>query len=139
MLLVWSKPLAKGLLPYHGIGSGIKRALADWPDIIFADDRDGCLFTATVRRKVIPKPAEGSPKTTQKTSVETSVETSVKTPDRILSILASHPEMTLAQVSAEIGKSQRAIEMACAKLIQAKLLKHKGPNKGGHWEVTGKV
>lgn len=143
--------MAKGLLPYHGIGSGIKRALADWPDITFTDDRDGCLFTATVRRKDIPKSAEGSPisslmgspKTTQKTSVETSVETSVKTsvktPDRILSILASHPEMTLAQVSAEIGKSQRAVEMACAKLIQAKLLKHKGPNKGGHWEVTGKV
>jgi ATP-dependent DNA helicase RecG len=28
--------VAKGLLPYHGIGSGIKRALADWPDITSA-------------------------------------------------------------------------------------------------------
>ncbi|MDD4061985.1 MAG: putative DNA binding domain-containing protein [Kiritimatiellae bacterium] len=127
--------VAKGLLPYHGIGSGIKRALADWPDIAFADDRDGCLFTAIVRRKAVRSPAASSPKTPLKTSVETSVETSVKTPARILNILASHPEMTLAQVSAEIGKSQRAIEMACAKLIQAKRLKHKGPNKGGHWEV----
>lgn len=41
---------AKGLLPYHGLGSGIKRALAAWPRIDFADDRDGCLFVATVRR-----------------------------------------------------------------------------------------
>lgn len=42
--------VAKGLLPYHGLGSGIKRALSLWPEIEFTDDRDGCLFTATVRR-----------------------------------------------------------------------------------------
>ena len=42
---------AKGLLPYHGLGSGIKRALTAWPHIDFADDREGCLFTVTVHRK----------------------------------------------------------------------------------------
>lgn len=42
---------AKGLLPYHGLGSGIKRALAEWPEIDFKDDRDGCLFTVTIHRK----------------------------------------------------------------------------------------
>jgi len=41
--------IAKGILPYHGLGSGIQRALDKWPDIDFADDHDGCLFTATVR------------------------------------------------------------------------------------------
>jgi ATP-dependent DNA helicase RecG len=41
---------AKGLLPYHGLGSGIKRALSEWPHIDFTDDREGCLFTATVHR-----------------------------------------------------------------------------------------
>ena len=45
--------IAKGLLPYRGLGSGIKRALEDWPEIDFSDDRDGCLFTATVHRKDI--------------------------------------------------------------------------------------
>src|SRR3990172_7142938 len=33
--------VAKGLLPYLGLGSGIKRALDDWPEIDFTDDRDG--------------------------------------------------------------------------------------------------
>jgi len=42
---------AKGLLPYKGLGSGVRRALAAWPDIDFIDDRDGCLFTARVYRK----------------------------------------------------------------------------------------
>jgi ATP-dependent DNA helicase RecG len=42
---------AKGLLPYHGLGSGIKRALAEWPEIDFTDDRDGSLFTVIIHRK----------------------------------------------------------------------------------------
>ena len=45
--------IAKGLLPYRGLGSGIKRALEDWPEIDFNDDRDGCLFTAIVHRKEV--------------------------------------------------------------------------------------
>lgn len=42
--------VAKGLLPYHGLGSGIKRALEQWPQIEFTDDHDGCLF---LKRQVI--------------------------------------------------------------------------------------
>lgn len=45
--------VAKGLLPYHGLGSGIKRALDKWPEIDFNDDRDGGLFVATVYRKPV--------------------------------------------------------------------------------------
>lgn len=40
---------AKGLLPYRGLGTGIRRALADWPAVDLLDDRDACTFTATVR------------------------------------------------------------------------------------------
>ena len=43
--------VAKGLLPYHGLGSGIKPALEKWPTIDFTDDHDGGLFTATVHRR----------------------------------------------------------------------------------------
>ena len=35
--------IAKGLLPYRGLGSGIKRALENWPETDLSDDRDGCL------------------------------------------------------------------------------------------------
>jgi ATP-dependent DNA helicase RecG len=49
--------VAKGILPYKGLGSGIKRALDDWPEIDFADDQDGCLFTEKNRqvRRKLPK------------------------------------------------------------------------------------
>jgi ATP-dependent DNA helicase RecG len=48
--------IAKGILPYRGLGSGIKRALEDWPEIDFVDDHDGCLFTSIVRRPAIVAP-----------------------------------------------------------------------------------
>ena len=43
--------VAKGVLPYRGLGSGVPRALKEWPDIEFRDDRDGGFFVATVRRR----------------------------------------------------------------------------------------
>jgi ATP-dependent DNA helicase RecG len=76
--------VAKGVLPYHGIGSGIKRALADWPDITFTDDRDGCLFAATVRRNVVHKSGDGSPIGTPKTTQAAPQKTPQKTPEKII-------------------------------------------------------
>ena len=102
MLLVWSKPLAKGLLSYHGIGSGIKRALADWPDITFADDHDGCLFTATVRRKADRALADSSPQTPQKTSGKTS--------GKILVAICDDHSKTIPELSSLIGVTERSIE-----------------------------
>jgi ATP-dependent DNA helicase RecG len=42
---------AKGVLPYHRLGSGIRRALGVYPQIDFEDDRESCLFKVTVWRK----------------------------------------------------------------------------------------
>jgi ATP-dependent DNA helicase RecG len=69
--------IAKGMLPYRGLGSGIKRALEDWPEIDFVDDHDGCLFTSIVQR-----PAAST------TQVATDVATDVTTDvGRLLSCL----------------------------------------------------
>ena len=78
-----------------------------------------------------------------KTLVETPVETPVepshrqspKTPDRILSILAEHPSMTLAEVATAIGMSVSAVERAAKKLTGEGRLRHVGPRKGGQWEI----
>jgi ATP-dependent DNA helicase RecG len=42
--------VAKKILPYRGLGSGIPRALKEWPDIRFQDDKDAVIFKADVRR-----------------------------------------------------------------------------------------
>lgn len=41
---------AKGLLPYRGLGTGIRRAVKAWPRIQFVDDKDGCMFSAIISR-----------------------------------------------------------------------------------------
>lgn len=114
--------IAKGLLPYHGLGSGIKRALEQWPKIDFTDDREGCLFTATVhRRPIVELELPGTP---------------VKTPDLIIQLLQENPELTLAGVAESIGKSLSAVERACSNLVKSGKLRYVGPKKGGHWEVV---
>jgi len=37
-------------LPYRGFGSGILRALQNYPSIDFIDDRDGNLFKCVIKR-----------------------------------------------------------------------------------------
>jgi ATP-dependent DNA helicase RecG len=119
--------VAKGLLPYHGLGSGIKRALENWPDIDFTDDRDGCLFTATVRRKAVissEEPDAGSEKSSEKSS------------EKILGLLKADPKLAARAIANALGISPRAVEKQIAKLRGEGRIRHIGPAKGGHWEVV---
>jgi ATP-dependent DNA helicase RecG len=107
--------VAKGLLPYRGLGLGIQRALDAWQEIDFTDDRDGCLFIATVHRKAV----KGSEKSSEK----------------ILSLLKTEPELSAREIARKIDISPRAVEKQIAKLRQAGRLRRIGPAKGGRWEV----
>ena len=101
--------VAKGLLPYHGLGSGIKRALEEWPDIDFTDDQEGCLFTATVHRKPVGAEGKLAGRFTQ-TSGKTPAKTPGKTPDRILLLLKENPRLAIPDLATsnwEIGKRSR--------------------------------
>ena len=43
---------ATKILPYRGLGSGIRRALKVYPHIEFVDDREGNLLIAIIKRKM---------------------------------------------------------------------------------------
>ena len=43
---------ASKILPYRGLGSGIRRALKAYPDIDFLDDKDGNKFTVVIKRNI---------------------------------------------------------------------------------------
>jgi len=103
--------VAKGLLPYRGLGSGIKRALEDWPEIDFADDRDGCLFTATVHRK------------------------EEKSSEKIFALLKAEPDLSARVVAERLEITQRAVEKQIANLRRDGRLRRIGPPRGGRWEV----
>jgi ATP-dependent DNA helicase RecG len=132
--------VAKGLLPYHGLGSGVKRALDAWPDIDFTDDREGCLFTVTVHRKERKRSLKMAKKTpafdaaSEKTSGKMEV-ASGKTSGKILEAIRLNNEITISELSASIGVSERSIERNIQKLQHEKFLLRIGPDKGGHWEI----
>jgi predicted HTH transcriptional regulator len=47
---------ATQILPYRGLGSGIPRALGEWPDIRFENEVTGNQFEAVVLRPVTDTP-----------------------------------------------------------------------------------
>ena len=91
---------AKGILPYRGLDSGVKRAVEEWPEIDFLDDHDGCLFTVTVHRKS----GKMSGKKIEK------VGEPPKTSGKILAALIEDGNLTVPELAVSIGVTERSIE-----------------------------
>jgi ATP-dependent DNA helicase RecG len=110
---------------------GIKRALEEWPRIDFADDHDGCLFTATVRRMPVEelKLVSGSPKSSPKSSPNTE--------DQIIDLIRHDASVTTEAMGAALGITKRAVLKQVDKLKAQGRLRRVGPAKGGYWEVIG--
>ena len=136
--------IAKGLLPYKGIGSGIRRALDEWSDIDFSDDREGVLFTVTIYRRLHQSSGKitvehDKPNDLGKSSVESSVESSGKSSgkssEKILELLSVNQNMTIPQLAEELQITPRAVEKQIAALRGRGLLERVGPKKGGYWRI----
>ena len=128
--------IAKGLLPYRGLGSGIKRALEDWPEIDFSDDRDGCLFTATVHRKEVDLDTEVEADGERKPGKSPGKSPGKRLIRVILLLLRENPRLAIPDLATRIGKSESAVERAIRRLReQNRILRRVGPDKGGHWDV----
>ena len=121
---------AKGLLPYRGLGSGIKRALAEWPEISFTDDRDGSMFIATVHRKGLD-----DIESAEKGSLKSSQKGSQKSSQKIIELMKNDPKITVANLALHIGITERAIKKQIGKLKAKGRIRRIGPDKGGSWRV----
>ena len=129
--------VAKGLLPYHGLGSGIKRALTAWPDIIFADDHEGCLFTAIVRRKAGGERDASAVSPTPQTEMAGKLAgMSGKMSGKILEALRGEGALTIPELAERFGVSSRTVERALSNLRNSGFIRREGPAKGGKWEVV---
>lgn len=73
--------------------------------------------------------------TTMATNRKTIQKTSKKTDQKILSIMKSMPDVTLAELANATGLSVAGVRWNIRKLKDANLVRRVGPDKGGHWEV----
>jgi ATP-dependent DNA helicase RecG len=133
--------IAKGLLPYHGLGSGIKRALDKWPDIEFTDDHDRCLFIATDHRKPVGEmdlvldSSEKASVIPQKTSGRRRESVGIAS-GKILDACRENGAITIPELAALIGITERSIERNIQSLRKKGLLRRVGGRKEGRWEVV---
>ena len=140
---------AKGLLPYHGIGSGILRALAAWPDIDFEDDRESSLFRAIVRRTHRPEENTGTvapevasePRNLHQKVAFSGQKLHDIAPEIApelfarLERIAANPRMTTVELATALNVSRRTVLYRITMLKEKGILRRIGPNKGGQWEI----
>ena len=148
---------AKKILPYHGLGSGIKRALERWPNIDFHDDRDGCLFVATVWRRgakeaVKEKAWSAQPGVASGEVSEVGDKTGAygvnherngtisgghgtKNEQGILLACREKRSVTVDELTARLGVSVRTVKRVLASLQGQGRLRRVGGRKFGYWEV----
>ena len=124
--------VAKGLLPYHGLGSGINRALKHWPHIDFIDDHEGCLFKAIVYRKIddsrllVTMSPESEPLAPEMSPDINTV---------IIDLIRRDSTVTTDIVAKSLNISKRTVLRRLEELKQEGVVRRIGPSKGGKWEV----
>lgn len=72
----------------------------------------------------------------EKSSQKTIEKTNKKTDQKIISIIKSMPDVTLAELANATGLSVAGVRWNIRKLKDANLIRRVGPDKGGHWEVV---
>lgn len=140
---------ATNALHYRGIGSGIVRILAEYPEIEIVNDVSGKEFKVIVWRKEhqisTQKTGDSTQTSTPKTnnSTQTSTQkvvgsTQTITQEQILNILREYPQTSRKELAKIIGITEDGIKKQLANLKKAGMIERIGADNGGHWEVKPK-
>ncbi len=145
---------AKGLLPYRGLGTGVRRALQDWPQIQFIDDREGCLFTSLVERPQAQivigeriKLGEIEILKGQPPSINDPINAPINDPINaplselqveILNLIAQNPSIAYEDIASKITKDRSTIKRNIQQLKSLGILQRSGSKKKGYWAVMKK-
>ncbi|MEA3225550.1 MAG: putative DNA binding domain-containing protein [Planctomycetota bacterium] len=134
---------AKGVLPYRGLGTGIRRALTEWSAIDFCDDREACTFTATTRfvkvqGEPINEPINHRNKPINLPSAPDG-EPIRKVDDRIVEQIEMDPHLSYDALAASIGIGRSTVMRHVQGLKNRGVLRRVGSRKLGYWEVAEKT
>ena len=136
---------ATNALHYRGIGSGIVRILAEYPEIEIINDVNGKEFKVIVWRKENQISTQKTDNSTQMSTLKTdnstqmsTQKTSGSTQEQILNILREYPQTSRKELAKIIGITEDGIKKQLANLKKAGMIERIGADNGGHWEVKTK-
>ncbi|MDO9316769.1 MAG: winged helix-turn-helix transcriptional regulator [Gammaproteobacteria bacterium] len=99
------------------------------PEFDTDEDRSYFLLRLPVHPKAVhPKFLLGA--------TDVSAETSGKTSGKILQHMRENAHITIPELAAALGITERSVERNIQKLQLEGMIRRLGPAKGGHWEVT---
>ncbi|MBI5274021.1 MAG: HTH domain-containing protein [Chlamydiales bacterium] len=125
--------ISKGLLPYRGLGTGVRRALQNWSKIQFIDNRDACLFTAIIERT---KMQESVDKKIEKKGHDPINDPISSMQIEILAIIHENIRISYEELAHKLNVSRATIKRNIQQLKLLKLLCYIGSKKTGYWEVS---
>ncbi len=136
--------VAKKLLPYRGLGSGIRRVLEEWSNINFYDDRDGCTFKVVIHRVKSQNEPLKMPVNTEDKNLKVHLlgeHEPLKEPLKdlqiqILNYIKTNPKASYDDLIGALNKGRSTIMRHIQKLKDAGLITRVGSKKTGHWKVT---
>ena len=73
----------------------------------------------------------------QRGSEKSKVKSRVKSKEKVIEIIIQNPSVTIPEIVASLDMSIPGIEKIIRSLKEQKRLRRIGPDKGGHWEVSG--
>ncbi len=135
---------AKGVLPYRGLGTGIRRVLKEWPAVDLVDDREAYTFTARVRlpkeqktpamskkrNKGAPEPEPNAPINAPLSGVFNENQT------RIMELISGNPHISYDDLAQRLSKDRSTVMRNIGKLKELRALRRVGSKKTGHWELA---
>jgi ATP-dependent DNA helicase RecG len=93
-------------------------------------------YTGTAVVVTIRKAPEAVQQEVETTGVKTRGKTRVKAREKILVAIRQNPQITVPELCAVVGLTQKGVEWNIKRLKSEGLLRRVGPAKGGHWEVS---
>lgn len=126
---------AKGLLPYRGLGTGVRRALQDWPQTQFIDDRDGCLFTSLVERPIMSSlRKKGALREYAPINAPINAPLS-ELQAQILKVIEESPWLAYEDIAEKLEKDRSTIKRNIQQLKSLGVLERLGSKKKGSWKI----
>jgi ATP-dependent DNA helicase RecG len=127
---------AKGVLPYRGLGTSIRRALTGWPTVDLIDDRDACTFTAIVglpATRNAPRTVASAPIIQGNAPINAPLTDLQRS---MLALIAADPSISYDALAATLGCDRTTVMRNVRVLKTMGLLRREGSRKTGRWVVV---